>query len=291
MAFDTTVVDDDLTVEPYEEAEAVEATSEEPEQAEPEAVETEQGEEGEPEAGDEQAQDDESESKPKKGAAARIQQLVAEKKAEAERAAALERKLAELGQQPKQAASPDGAPQPPVVENFDLDTEEGLDQYFKAQSEYEEKLEDWKFDQKLQQREAAKLQQQREQEITNQFKQRFDANPKFKQDFEQLTTLMQDKPINADPSQLYQGEELMDLLEEVAASPDLYYEIASLPEQAQYAKFGEIQASIKARKSPGNKNIRQSRAPRPPNHTKSNAPIARSDYDKSDDDFLAARGL
>lgn len=283
MAFDTTVVDDDLTVEPYEEAEEVEATSEEPEQEE---VETQEPEQAEADEVEDEAQD-EPDSKPKKGAAARIQQLVAEKKAaEAE----LER-LRQEKSEPKQSVSPDGAPQPPAVENFDLDTEEGLDQYFKAQSEYEEKLEDWKFDQKLQQREAAKLQQQREQEITNQFKQRFDTNPKFRQDFEQLTTLMQDKPINADPSQLYQGEELMDLLEEVAASPDLYYEIASLPEQAQYAKFGEIQASIKARKSPGNKNIRQSRAPRPPNHTKSNAPIARSDYDKSDDDFLAARGL
>ena len=283
MAFDTTVVDDDLTVEPYEEAEEVEATSEEPEQEEVETQEPEQAEANEVE---DEAQD-EPDSKPKKGAAARIQQLVAEKKAaEAE----LER-LRQEKSEPKQSVSPDGAPQPPAVENFDLDTEEGLDQYFKAQSEYEEKLEDWKFDQKLQQREVAKLQQQREQEITNQFKQCFDTNPKFKQDFEQLTTLMQDKPINADPSQLYQGEELMDLLEEVAASPDLYYEIASLPEQAQYAKFGEIQASIKARKSPGNKNIRQSRAPRPPNHTKSNAPITRSDYDKSDDDFLAARGL
>ncbi|SUD90403.1 hypothetical protein [Psychrobacter phenylpyruvicus] len=283
MAFDTTVVDDDLTVEPYEEAEEVEATSEEPEQEE---VETQEPEQAEADEVEDEAQD-EPDSKPKKGAAARIQQLVAEKKAaEAE----LER-LRQEKSEPKQSVSPDGAPQPPAVESFDLDTEEGLDQYFKAQSEYEEKLEDWKFDQKLQQREAAKLQQQREQEITNQFKQRFDANPKFRQDFEQLTTLMQDKPINADPSQLYQGEELMDLLEEVAASPDLYYEIASLPEQAQYAKFGEIQASIKARKSPGNKNIRQSRAPRPPNHTKSNAPIARSDYDKSDDDFLAARGL
>ncbi|WP_296205643.1 hypothetical protein [Psychrobacter sp. UBA3962] len=283
MAFDTTVVDDDLTVESYEEAEEVQATSEEPEQEE---VETQEPEQAEADEVEDEAQD-EPDSKPKKGAAARIQQLVAEKKAaEAE----LER-LRQEKSEPKQSVSPDGAPQPPTVENFDLDTEEGLDQYFKAQSEYEEKLEDWKFDQKLQQREVAKLQQQREQEITNQFKQRFDANPKFKQDFEQLTTLMQDKPINADPSQLYQGEELMDLLEEVAASPDLYYEIASLPEQAQYAKFGEIQASIKARKSPGNKNIRQSRAPRPPNHTKSNAPIARSDYDKSDDDFLAARGL
>lgn len=283
MAFDTTVVDDDLTVEPYEEDEEVEATSEEPEQEE---VETQEPEQAEADEVEDEAQD-EPDSKPKKGAAARIQQLVAEKKAaEAE----LER-LRQEKSEPKQSVSPDGAPQPPAVENFDLDTEEGLDQYFKAQSEYEEKLEDWKFDQKLQQREAAKLQQQREQEITNQFKQRFDANPKFRQDFEQLTTLMQDKPINADPSQLYQGEELMDLLEEVAASPDLYYEIASLPEQAQYAKFGEIQASIKTRKSPGNKNIRQSRAPRPPNHTKSNAPIARSDYDKSDDDFLAARGL
>lgn len=283
MAFDTTVVDDDLTVELYEEAEEVEATSEEPEQEE---VETQEPEQAEADEVEDEAQD-EPDSKPKKGAAARIQQLVAEKKAaEAE----LER-LRQEKSEPKQSVSPDGAPQPPAVENFDLDTEEGLDQYFKAQSEYEEKLEDWKFDQKLQQREVVKLQQQREQEITNQFKQRFDTNPKFRQDFEQLTTLMQDKPINADPSQLYQGEELMDLLEEVAASPDLYYEIASLPEQAQYAKFGEIQASIKARKSPGNKNIRQSRAPRPPNHTKSNAPIARSDYDKSDDDFLAARGL
>lgn len=287
MAFDTTVIDDSevLTNEAETpEAEVPEETSVHEETAQTDDTEADEAEQTDD--GDEQS----TEQKPKKGAAARIQQLVSEKKAEAERAAALELKLAELGQQPKQAANPDGAPQAPRIEDFDLDTDDGLEQYFEAQSQYEEARAEWEFDQKLAKREQAKLQQQREQEITNQFKRRFEANPKFKQDFEQLATVMQDKPINADPSQLYQGEELMDLLEAVAGDIDLYYEIASLPEQAQYAKFGEIQASIKTRKS--NPTMpRHSKAPRPPNHTKSNAPIARSEYDKSDDDFLAARGL
>lgn len=290
MAFDVTVDDDDSAdVAPVETTEVETEQDETPETDETEVDEV-QGENDESESeGEDSTDEPEADAKPKKGAAARIQQLIAEKKAyEAE----LEQ-LRQQSQQPKQAQtqqSADGGPVPPQMDDYDIETSEGLDAYFAAQSEYEKEQKAFEFDQHLQRREQAQKQEQKAAEITNTFKQRFEKNPKFKEDFQQLTTLMQDAPINADPSQLYEGDDLMDILEEVAGNPDLYYEIAAMPEPRQYAEFGRIHAQIQARKGAPKAN-RQSKAPPPPNHTKSNAPISRNDYEKSDDDFLSARGL
>lgn len=285
MAFDTTI--DEVSEAP----EPTEAVTNDEAQAEPqEADEVEQDEptQGDDDADDESNDDSDAEPEPeKKGgrAAERIKQLVAEKKAfEAE----LEQ-LRQQSQQPKQTANSDGAPVKPNIEDYDL--ENGLDDYFAAQAEYEEKHQDWKLDQRLKQREQAKQQEQRNAEIVDTFNARFKANPEFKENFQQLSELMQDKPIQADPSELYQGDDLMDILEHVAADHDLYYEIADMPQAKQYAEFGRIHAQIQARKGGQSKAVRQSKAPPPPNHTNANAPIKKNAYSMSDDDFMRSRGL
>lgn len=285
MAFDTTVEEVSEAPEPTE------ATTNDEAQAEPQEVE--EVEQDEPSQGDDADgdADDAPETEPepeKKGGRAsdRIKQLVAEKKE-------LEAKYAQLNeqsQQPKRAASNDGAPVKPSIEDFDLDSEGGLDSYFSAQAEYDEKHQDWKLDQRLQQREQAKQQEQKNAEITQTFNARFKANPEFKENFQQLAELMQDKPIQADPSELYQGDDLMDILEHVAADHDLYYEMAGMTQSRQYAEFGRIHAQIQAKKGTS-KAARQSKAPKPPNHTQANAPIKKNAYSMSDDDFLRSRGL
>lgn len=284
MAFDTDVIDDSVDNTPDVEAPDTETAEA---QAEPE---TEQPQDDANNDGDEPSEGEtpNDESKPDKKpsrASERIQQLVNEKKE-------LEAKYAQLSeqsQQPQQKTqSLDGAPVKPSVEDFDLETQ--LDDYFDAQSKYEEQLDEWKFDQRLKQREQAKQQEAVNTEIQDNFKSRFDTNPKFKEDFEQLATLMQDKPINADPMQLYGIDDALDIVQEIAANPDLYYEIAELSEQRQYAEFGKLHAQIQSRKSAPKAN-RQSKAPPPPNHTKANAPIKRDIYSGSDDEFLEARGL
>lgn len=284
MAFDTTVEEVSEAPEPTE---AVEHDEAQAEPVETDEVEQDEQTQGDDDADDESTDDSDAEPEPeKKGgrASERIKQLVAEKKAyEAE----LEQ-LRQQSQQPRQTANSDGAPVKPNIEDYDL--ENGLDDYFAAQAEYEEKHQDWKLDQRLQQREQAKQQEQRNAEIVDTFNARFKANPEFKENFQQLSELMQDKPIQADPSELYQGDDLMDILEHVAADHDLYYEIADMPQAKQYAEFGRIHAQIQARKGTS-KAARQSKAPPPPNHTQANAPIKRDIYSQSDDDFLRSRGL
>ncbi len=286
MAFDTSVEDDSIN-EPAETVE-VEAVTEDADDEEAQAEPTEATDDDAESDGGESEEEAETEPEPKKKgrASERIQQILAEKKAvEAE----LEQ-MRNQAQQPKQTASSDGAPVKPNIEDYDLDSEGGLDSYFAAQAEYDEKHQDWKLDQRLQQREQAKQQEQRNAEITQTFNARFKANPEFKENFQQLATLMQDKPIQADPSELYQGDDLMDLLEHVAADHDLYYELAEMPPSKQYAEFGRIHATIQAKKGVS-KAVRQSKAPKPPNHTQANAPIKRDPYSQSDDDFLRSRGL
>ena len=284
MAFDTTVDEVSEAPEPTEAVEHDEA------QAEPQETTDEQDEQTQGNDDADGESNDESDAEPepeKKGgrASERIKQLVAEKRE-------LEAKYAQLNeqsQQPKQTANSDGAPVKPNIEDYDL--ENGIDDYFAAQAEYEEKHQDWKLDQRLQQREQAKQQEQRNAEIVDTFNARFKANPEFKENFQQLSELMQDKPIQADPSELYQGDDLMDILEHVAADHDLYYEIAEMPQAKQYAEFGRIHAQIQAKKGGTSKAVRQSKAPKPPNHTQANAPIKRDIYSQSDDDFLRSRGL
>ena len=285
MAFDTTIEEVSEAPEPTE---AVEHDEAQAETVEADEVEQDEQTQGDDDDADESTDDSDAEPEPeKKGgrASERIKQLVAEKKAyEAE----LEQ-LRQQSQQPKQTASSDGAPVKPNIEDYDL--ENGLDDYFAAQAEYEEKHQDWKLDQRLQQREQAKQQEQRNAEIVDTFNARFKANPEFKENFQQLSELMQDKPIQADPSELYQGDDLMDILEHVAADHDLYYEIADMPQAKQYAEFGRIHAQIQAKKGGPSKAVRQSKAPPPPNHTQANAPIKKNAYGMSDDDFMRSRGL
>lgn len=284
MAFDTDVIDD--SVESTPDVETPETETEEA-QAEPE---TEQVQDDANDDGDEQSESEtpDDESKPEKKpsrASERIQQLIAEKRE-------LEARLNEQSQQPQQKEQTqlvDGAPVKPNVDDYDLDSQDGLDDYFAAQAEYDNQLDDWKFDQRLKQREQAQQQEVKNTEIQNNFKSRFDTNPKFKDDFQQLAVMMQDKPVKADPMQLYGIDDALDIVQEIAANPDLYYELADMTEQRQYAEYGKLHAQIQSRKSAPK--ARQSKAPPPPNHTKANAPLKRNVYDSSDDEVMRARGL
>lgn len=282
MAFDTDVIDDSVDNTPD-----VEAPEKEEAQAEPEA---EQPQDDANNDGDEQSDSDTAndETKPDKKpsrASERIQQLVAEKR---ELEARFEQ-LSQQSQQPQQKTqSLDGAPVKPDIDNFDLETE--LDDYFAAQAEYDNQMDEWKFDQRLKQREQAKQQEATNAEITNNFNERFTSNPKFKEDFQQLAAVMQDMPIQADPMQLYSTDDALDIVQEIAANLDLYYEIAGLSEQRQYAEFGKLHAQIQSRKSAPKAN-RQSKAPPPPNHGNANAPMKRDPYKGSDDEVMRARGL
>lgn len=286
MAFDTELVDD--SVETTDAPETPETETEDA-QAEPEPDNQDAEQDEQPEQPDDgEADNAEPEPEKKSRASDRIKQLVEERNA----AKAELEQLRQQSQQPqqKQTTGDDGAPAKPNIDDFDLDSQDGLDAYFAAQQEYDEKLSDYKLDQRLQQREQAKQQAQHQEQVMNDFKQAFEADPDFKNNFAELQTWMQDKPVTADPSQLYQGQDLMDVLAAVAADADLYYELADMTETQQYAKYGQIHAQTQARKQ-SKPSVKASKAPPPPNHTKANAPIKRDIYDSSDDEFLEARGL
>lgn len=278
MAFDTEVVDDSVATDATETEAQETATDDAQNDHEPEQVDAEQQE----------AETAETESKPEKKSRAsdRIQELVAKNKA-------YEAELSQLRQQSQQPQAPkqqnvDGAPIKPNMDDYDLDTE--LDEYFEAQAKYEEALDEWKFDQRLKQREQARVNEQRQQQTMQDFQQAFEADPDFKANFANLQQWIDDKPVTADPSQLYQGKDLMDVLATIAADADLYYELADMTETQQYARYGQIHAQIQARKQQPNA-VKKSNAPRPATHTKPNASIARDPYSASDDEFLEARGL
>lgn len=242
--------------------------------------------------GDEPDGETEPEKKPSR-ASDRIRELSAKAKAAEAENEQLRQQLQQRDdpqQKQDKPQSADGAPVKPNVEDFDIESEGGLDAYFDAQAKYDKELKTFEFDQYLQQREQAKQQEAESKELLANFELRYATNPKFKEDFRQLATLMQDKPIQADPSQLYAGDDLIDIIEHIAADSDLYYEIADMSEQRQYAEFGKLHAQIQSRKS-APKTARQSKAPPPPNHTKANAPAKRNPYSGSDDEFMEARGL
>lgn len=294
MAFDTDVnegVEDHSEDTPLDktEAETTEEAKAEPDADSQDNDDADTEGEDKPE-GDEPDGETEPEKKPSR-ASDRIRELSAKAKAAEAEAEQLRQQLQQRDdpqQKQDKPQSADGAPVKPNVEDFDLETQ--LDEYFEAQQKYDEQMDEWKFDQRLKQREQAKQQEAESKELLANFESRYATNPKFKEDFRQLATLMQDKPIQADPSQLYAGDDLIDIIEHIAADSDLYYEIADMSEQRQYAEFGKLHAQIQSRKS-APKTARQSKAPPPPNHTKANAPAKRSPYSGSDDEFMEARGL
>lgn len=139
MAFDTDVIDDSVESTPD-----VETPEAEPEEAKAEP-ETEQVQDEAENDGDEQSESEtpDDESKPDKKpsrASERIQQLVDERNA----AKAELEQLRQQSQQPQQREqSTDGAPVKPNVDDYDLDSQDGLDDYFAAQAEYDNQLDDW----------------------------------------------------------------------------------------------------------------------------------------------------
>lgn len=249
-------------------------------QTEVDAETTENQQDGEQTEGEKQ----DEQPKPKSRAEQRIAELVAERNAERQRAAELEAKL----NQPQRPKSNDGAPVAPSLDDFDLSTEDGINEWLKAQADYDEQAKRYEFEKFINERETQKQQAERQAQIENDFKQAFDKNPQFKDNFVKLIERHEHTPLAVDPSQVFSGQELMDVLDTLATDEELYFELAGLSQAQQLMKLGAIQAGLKTR---GNTPPPVSKAPTPPNHTKQTAPITRDVYDLSDSDFLKKRGL
>ena len=247
-------------------------------QTEADAETTENQPEGEQSEGEKQ----DEQPKPKSRAEQRIAELVAERNAERQRAAELEAKL----NQPQQSKSNDGAPAAPNIDDFDLSTDNGLNDWLKAQADYDEQAKRYEFEKFINERETQKQQAERQSQIENDFKQAFERNPQFKDNFAQLIERHEHTPLAVDPSQVFSGQELMDVLDTLATDEELYFELAGLSQAQQLMKLGAIQAGLKAR---GNTPPPVTKAPTPPNHTKQSAPITRSPDDMSMDEFMKWR--
>ncbi len=243
------------------------------------------------------------ESKPKGRASERIAQLVQERNRERERATQLERKLAQYNPQQQanqqsnvntsfnQLSNQPAGLQEPDPTQFDFGTQEGVDAYFQASEQYRQHIEQQKQEQLYQEFVQRQQAEQTEKQIMADFQAKASADPKFKEDFKNFQEWMGDKPLAADISQLYQGADLVDVIAEIAGNADLYYELAGMSEQQQYAKYGEIHTVIQSRKQSQTPPQKHTKAPKPANHGGTNAPVKRSEYDMSDDEFLRARGL
>lgn len=240
--------------------------------------------ENQPEGEQSEGEKQDEQPKPKSRAEQRIAELVAERNAERQRAAELEAKL----NQPQQSKSNDGAPAAPNIDDFDLSTDNGLNDWLKAQADYDEQAKRYEFEKFINERETQKQQAERQSQIENDFKQAFERNPQFKDNFAQLIERHEHTPLAIDPSQVFSGQELMDVLDTLATDEELYFELAGLSQAQQLMKLGAIQAGLKAR---GNTPPPVTKAPTPPNHTKQSAPITRDVYELSDSDFLKKRGL
>lgn len=246
---------------------------------------------GTDEEGGEDSEGAEPEQKPSR-ARDRIKQLVDERKA-------LEAKLAkyEATHEPADNGGNSGYTDTggPDITQYDISNDDGINEYLKACDDYAiDKAVNEKIAVRDQERHAAETTQK----LTDEYTRAFERNPQFKENMSDLVTWMDDKPVTADPSLVLQGDDLMDVIAEIAADSDLYYRLADMTETQQYAEYGKIHTRLNGSSSAqdnakvntqGDKRVK-SNAPKPPNHTKSNAPTKRNPYAVSDDDFLASRG-
>ncbi len=242
--------------------------------------------ETQPKQTDDAEQQDEKtpEQKPKSRAEQRIAELVAERNAERQRAAELEAKL----NQPQQKTASDGQPVPPNMDDFDLSTDDGLDAWLQAQSDYDTEVERYKIEQVLNERENKQRQAEQQAQIENDFKQAFERNPQFKDNFGRLIQRYAHTPLNIDPSQVFHGQELMGVLDTLATDEELYYELAAMTETQALMRLGEVRATMRMKQNKPDAVVK-SNAPKPPTHTSANAPITRSPDNMSMDEFVKWR--
>lgn len=251
---------------------------------------------GETDAGDGtdgEGEGGEPEQKPSR-ARDRIKQLVDERKE-------LEAKLAkyENATDPADNTTAEGSYTDtggPDITQYDISSDEGINEYLKACDDY---AIDKAVNEKIAIRDRELSEATKTQQLTDEYTRAFERNPQFKDDMSNLVAWMDDKPVTADPSLVLQGADLMDVIAEVAGNSDLYYQLADMTETQQYAEYGKIHARLRREMPddvnesapPKNANRVKTGAPKPPNHTKGNAPTKRNPYAVSDDDFLASRGL
>ena len=222
----------------------------------------------------------------------RIRQLVDERKALEAKLAKYENEQNTADSNPDNGFTDDGGPD---ITQFDITTDEGIAEYLQACDEYsiEKAVND-----RIAAREKEAEAEAKTQQLTADYQRAFERNPNFKENMADLMAWIEDKPVAADPSLVLQGDDLMGVIEEIAGNSDLYYRLAEMTETQQYAEYGKIHARLSVSKeaptsaenNQGAQRVKSS-APKPPQHTKSNAPTKRNPYAVSDDDFLASRGL
>lgn len=193
-----------------------------------------------------------------------------------------ESKQADFGKQAEY--TPMQKREPPNLDDFDLDTDEGLAGWLKAQEDYEKQAELDRLEELMQEREKRIKEQQRQVELENQFKNAFENRPNFKENFGNLIKRHEQTPFPVDVSEVFDGDELIDVLEMLASDENLYNELAGLSEKKALLRLGALQASKRTV-------VSKSNAPKPPSHTKSNGSIKTDIHQLSDDEFFAARGL
>lgn len=234
---------------------------------------------------DENQGEQQQETPKKSRAEQRIAELVAERNAERQRVAELEEKL----QNTNRLKSNTGEPVEPDIDDFDLNSEAGIDEWLQARNNYEREKERYHLRQLLDEERQLKQQVEHQARLESDFKQAFERNPQFKDNFARLVARFEHTPISIDPSEVFNGQELMDVLDTLATDEELYYELAGMNQTQALMRLGVLQATMRIGKQ--SNMVKRSNAPNPPNHTKANAPIARDPYEMSDKDFLKSRGL
>lgn len=241
-------------------------------------------------------QEGEAESKPKgKGASARIQQLNQEKKQAQAELEALRKQL-EGKETPEPKSTELKAPTKPKFEDYDDDK---VEQYFKDLEKYEEDVLEYKFekraaDQAQKQAESAKQAQYQERgkAVVDSIQQQFKADPELQAVFKAGIERESDHPLPFDLVELgLDPNQTADLALEIARNEDLHYELSAMTPQQAFLRVGRAIGEMEARKSSDSVAPRVSKAPKPPNHTKSSTPSKRDPHKMSDDDFAAMRGI
>lgn len=232
---------------------------------------------GEPENGEPKTDAEVEKSKPKRSRAEqRINELVAKNKA-------LEQQLAQQDSNGQPETT--GEPKAPDINDFDLNTEEGLQDWLQARDKHQTELENWRFEQRFSERERQQTQQAREQSIKAEIEKAVQSRADFSEVVQRGIEREQDTPLPIDLASLPIGAEQMpDLLYTLSKDEELYYDIAQSDPASALLKIGATLSRIEGRKT-AKPQTKVSNAPPPPKHTKANAPITKNPEEMTDEEW------
>lgn len=247
---------------------------EKPPESEGEKPEGKEGESDEEEKPTEVEKD--KDGKKGKALSRRIKKLTSKLSAKDERIEYLERELALKGREPegKPADKPetpqpnkavaDGAPVEPDPDDF-----ESVAEFNKAKREYDDKVIDWKVDQKLKARDTANKQTQAKDEFNTaleKHKERMDAYAEEHEDFEELMDEVSDLPMPLSVQELIiTSENGPAILHALIKDPSECERIAKLSPLAAAREIGRVESALsKPSQKTGREETTTSKAPPPP---------------------------